>query len=137
MYSEFFFFSSRRRHTICALVTGVQTCALPISFRDHLRSLVAAHPDHLTVHVRYSAPRPDDVAGRDFQASGRLDREALRDLLPLGDYDVYLCGPAGFMTDMRAAIEDLGLRPEGNRREAFGADRKSTRRKDSNKGETG
>src|SRR3546814_8398212 len=25
-----FFFSSRRRHTICALVTGVQTCALPI-----------------------------------------------------------------------------------------------------------
>src|SRR3546814_18451281 len=26
-----FFFSSRRRHTICALVTGVQTCALPIA----------------------------------------------------------------------------------------------------------
>src|SRR3546814_81243 len=28
-----FFFSSRRRHTSCALVTGVQTCALPISNR--------------------------------------------------------------------------------------------------------
>src|SRR3546814_2433026 len=28
----YFFFSSRRRHTRCALVTGVQTCALPISF---------------------------------------------------------------------------------------------------------
>src|SRR3546814_4392297 len=28
-----FFFSSRRRHTRCALVTGVQTCALPISRR--------------------------------------------------------------------------------------------------------
>src|SRR3546814_8008346 len=27
-----FFFSSERRHTICALVTGVQTCALPISW---------------------------------------------------------------------------------------------------------
>src|SRR3546814_6428882 len=26
----FFFFSSRRRHTRCTLVTGVQTCALPI-----------------------------------------------------------------------------------------------------------
>src|SRR3546814_7489370 len=26
----FFFFASRRRHTRCALVTGVQTCALPI-----------------------------------------------------------------------------------------------------------
>src|SRR3546814_10699516 len=28
--NSFFFLSSRRRHTICALVTGVQTCALPI-----------------------------------------------------------------------------------------------------------
>src|SRR3546814_3481855 len=31
--SFYFFFSSRRRHTRCALVTGVQTCALPISLR--------------------------------------------------------------------------------------------------------
>src|SRR3546814_14581901 len=30
MVSVCFFFSSRRRHTRCALVTGVQTCALPI-----------------------------------------------------------------------------------------------------------
>src|SRR3546814_5209566 len=30
LYSFSFFFSSRRRHTRCALVTGVQTCALPI-----------------------------------------------------------------------------------------------------------
>src|SRR3546814_13508450 len=29
-YAFIFFFSSRRRHTRCALVTGVQTCALPI-----------------------------------------------------------------------------------------------------------
>src|SRR3546814_4229411 len=32
-YCYIFFFSSRRRHTRCALVTGVQTCALPISER--------------------------------------------------------------------------------------------------------
>src|SRR3546814_5161249 len=31
-----FFFSSRRRHTRCALVTGVQTCALPIYLTDVL-----------------------------------------------------------------------------------------------------
>src|SRR3546814_12088680 len=31
----FFFFSSRRRHTRCALVTGVQTCALPICQNSH------------------------------------------------------------------------------------------------------
>src|SRR3546814_9101659 len=33
-YICFFFFSSRRRHTRCALVTGVQTCALPIFLLD-------------------------------------------------------------------------------------------------------
>src|SRR3546814_5251230 len=42
----FFFFSSRRRHTRCALVTGVQTCALPIyseyySVRQALKGLQA------------------------------------------------------------------------------------------------
>src|SRR3546814_7242709 len=30
VYIFIVFFSSRRRHTRCALVTGVQTCALPI-----------------------------------------------------------------------------------------------------------
>src|SRR3546814_3367696 len=45
-----FFFSSRRRHTRCALVTGVQTCALPIfticppeqSEAEHQKMLAAA-----------------------------------------------------------------------------------------------
>src|SRR3546814_9189286 len=37
-----FFFSSRRRHTRCALVTGVQTCALPISFDEFHRLVVDA-----------------------------------------------------------------------------------------------
>src|SRR3546814_1136958 len=50
----FFFFSSRRRHTRCALVTGVQTCALPISvlaaaslteaFTEMGRAFEAANP---------------------------------------------------------------------------------------------
>src|SRR3546814_21027617 len=34
----FFFCASRRRHTRCALVTGVQTCALPISAEQHRQS---------------------------------------------------------------------------------------------------
>src|SRR3546814_9635712 len=38
---DLFVFSSRRRHTRCALVTGVQTCALPISARR-------SHPAKIT-----------------------------------------------------------------------------------------
>src|SRR3546814_9881443 len=37
-----FVFSSRRRHTRCALVTGVQTCALPISASGEARVMVGA-----------------------------------------------------------------------------------------------
>src|SRR3546814_9933813 len=43
-----FFFSSRRRHTRCALVTGVQTCALPISTR--------AVPDQARIGMAKAAP---------------------------------------------------------------------------------
>src|SRR3546814_20594415 len=39
-----FFFSSRRRHTRCALVTGVQTCALPISRLRRRRGVRRAAP---------------------------------------------------------------------------------------------
>src|SRR3546814_6156941 len=42
----YFFFSSRGRHTRCALVTGVQTCALPIyrrvTGRDRQKGVLAA-----------------------------------------------------------------------------------------------
>src|SRR3546814_3110560 len=42
MLRFFLFFSSRRRHTRCALVTGVQTCALPISNNAVWRPVLAA-----------------------------------------------------------------------------------------------
>src|SRR3546814_2359770 len=41
-----FFFSSRRRHTRCALVTGVQTCALPISGAKAQPGLAAEARSH-------------------------------------------------------------------------------------------
>src|SRR3546814_6518315 len=47
-----FFFSSRRRHTRCALVTGVQTCALPICAPAHdTTPLVRLHSECLTGDV--------------------------------------------------------------------------------------
>src|SRR3546814_211772 len=49
VYSFFFFFSSRRRHTRCALVTGVQTCALPISRkRDAARIFCGVRPNPIS-----------------------------------------------------------------------------------------
>src|SRR3546814_5333093 len=55
LYIEFFlsfFFSSRRRHTRCALVTGVQTCALPdlpIRRNISLRKCIMICPCNMTL----------------------------------------------------------------------------------------
>src|SRR3546814_13133672 len=54
-----FFFSSRRRHTRCALVTGVQTCALPIC-----RRLGVPLPSALPYARRDDARRQRLSAGR-------------------------------------------------------------------------
>src|SRR3546814_2435213 len=61
----FFFFSSRRRHTRCALVTGVQTCALPIF--SHVRG--GGNADLCPIHIPDIVPATveEDRRGR-FQA---------------------------------------------------------------------
>src|SRR3546814_2921500 len=46
-----FFFSSRRRHTRCALVTGVQTCALPIFQQESPCSHLNSTSNCLSVSV--------------------------------------------------------------------------------------
>src|SRR3546814_17242451 len=50
-----FFFTSRRRHTRCALVTGVQTCALPIFRKIEARGITAG----IDVTGRASAPQAE------------------------------------------------------------------------------
>src|SRR3546814_11798290 len=55
----FFFFSSRRRHTRCALVTGVQTCALPIAGVSYTRKFVKKARDEGWADATAAQVRPD------------------------------------------------------------------------------
>src|SRR3546814_3647313 len=60
LFMLIFFFSSRRRHTRCALVTGVQTCALPILRTDE------SGPDgteYVDLNVAQEAGKPRTLAG--------------------------------------------------------------------------
>src|SRR3546814_13506709 len=66
-----FFFSSRRRHTSCALVTGVQTCALPIST-----------PDPTPPHVSPTASAPVRAGARPPR---RAERHGGRLVMPAAD----------------------------------------------------
>src|SRR3546814_4582412 len=62
------FFSSRRRHTRCALVTGVQTCALPIYVRARIEHIVPGQTQGL------------HVAGVDL-AKAEINRVTLADIV--------------------------------------------------------
>src|SRR3546814_10423005 len=60
MACVFYFFSSRRRHARCALVTGVQTCALPISiivyFEPDFLAGLQRHEHELQISARVENP---------------------------------------------------------------------------------
>src|SRR3546814_11977378 len=63
-----FFFSSRRRHTSCALVTGVQTCALPISLSamdpDMARAAIAGEDAKFCSHHGFDFEAIEDAYHR-------------------------------------------------------------------------
>src|SRR3546814_7569059 len=74
-----FFFSSRRRYTRCALVTGVQTCALPISSSSEFRgsylicdvaAWIKAKGENMLTERRNAA---NEVAAKLFEAEAAID----------------------------------------------------------------
>ncbi|MPZ59181.1 MAG: 2Fe-2S iron-sulfur cluster binding domain-containing protein [Rhizobiales bacterium] len=89
------------------------------AFSRHVRRLAQEHPN-LAVHIRYSRPRLQDAVGRDHDSVGHLDRALLQALLPLDDYDVCLCGPAGFMQAAYDMLTSMGIADERVHAEAFG-----------------
>lgn len=88
-------------------------------FSGHVRAL-AGRNGNLTVHIRHSQPRSQDVLGRDYDSNGHIDRALLQSLLPLDDYDVYLCGPPGFMQTAYDLLIGLGIADQRIHAEAFG-----------------
>src|SRR3546814_17376296 len=93
--SLFFFFSSRRRHTRCALVTGVQTCALPI-----FRKVTEVLRDPRLCEAGFAHVYPSDN-GRFIATPGRIasfSRTEWRGVLKppgIGEHSVRILDDAG------------------------------------------
>src|SRR3546814_3324035 len=102
-----FFFSSRRRHTRCALVTGVQTCALPIWLGDGRQALALAQQLGLP-----------EIVGRVLAARGVLPEEAERFLNPT--LRAYLPDPSTFQDMDRAAARLCRAIEAGEKVAVFG-----------------
>jgi ferredoxin-NADP reductase/MOSC domain-containing protein YiiM len=63
-------------------------------------------------YVCYSSPGSSDKRGDDFDAAGHLSRSSFEDVGVSREADVYLCGPARFMADMKDALASWGVAPE-------------------------
>ena len=89
------------------------------AFRDHVRALAAAHPQ-FTVHVSYSHAGDGDAAGASHDADGTVSLDTLKQVLPLGDHDFYLCGPTGFMRSLYEGLTRMGIATNRIFYESFG-----------------
>ncbi|MFM0327199.1 FAD-binding oxidoreductase [Caballeronia glebae] len=105
--------SARRVYFIHACENGAVH-----AFRDEVQRLAAARPS-VGAHVCYRLPRDDE--DRDaFDSRGLLTKETLQALLPLDDYEVYLCGPSPFMQANWKLLRSLGVARERIHYEFFG-----------------
>jgi ferredoxin-NADP reductase/ferredoxin len=80
-------------------------------FAAEVRRLMAALP-HGHSYLCYSRPASSDNPGQDFDGAGHLSRSVFEEAGVPREADVYLCGPAGFMADMKAALAAYGV-PSG------------------------
>src|SRR6516162_9369642 len=87
-------------------------------FAAEVRRLMPALT-HGRVYVTYSSPASRDRMGEDFDDTGRLSRAVLGEIGIPREADVYLCGPARFMADMKEALAALGVVPERVHTEVF------------------
>ena len=84
--------------------------------RELLKALAHGHS-----HICYSSPAPEDRPDVDFDTPGRLDMRVIRELDLPRNGDVYICGPATFMSDLTAGLAALGVAPDRIHTELFGA----------------
>jgi MOSC domain-containing protein YiiM/ferredoxin-NADP reductase len=80
-------------------------------FTAEIRRLMLALP-HGRSYVSYSRPGADDRKGEDFDVAGQLSRSIFDAVGLPREADVYICGPARFMTEMKEALANFGVAPD-------------------------
>lgn len=89
------------------------------ALRDEVNTLISLRAG-LSAQVSYRTPNAADRAANHFHSEGFITREVLQSLLPLDDYDFYLCGPPAFMQAMYQTLRALGVAKNRIAYEFFG-----------------
>lgn len=78
------------------------------AFAAEVRTLLAALPNGHS-RIWYSRPAAQDALGRDYDAAGRMTVADLERMKLPRAADFYLCGPTGFLDELRAGLEAWGV----------------------------
>ena len=89
------------------------------AFSKHIQNLASEHSG-LKVHIAYSHADPDAGVDGKCGSEGRISIETLKQILPFGDYDFYLCGPSPFMKSLYDGLTEIGVREDRIHYESFG-----------------
>ncbi|MEJ2455459.1 MAG: 2Fe-2S iron-sulfur cluster-binding protein [Candidatus Thiodiazotropha sp.] len=100
------------------LFYGVRNGREAIMHRTLLEMAQSHSRFHL--HLCYSRADADDRAGVDYQHTGHVDVALLQQVLKLGRYQYYVCGPAVMMESIVPGLEALGIAVGDIHYEAFG-----------------
>ncbi len=72
------------------------------------------------LHLCFNRPLAEERAGIDYQHTGHVDMALLQQVLKLGRYQYYVCGPAAMMESIVLGLENLGIAADDIHYEAFG-----------------
>jgi ferredoxin-NADP reductase len=89
------------------------------AFREEVARLRSSR-EEVETHICYRSPEAADLPTQRFNSQGLITKATLQHLLPLDDYDVYLCGPTPFMQANWRLLRELGIDKARIRHEFFG-----------------
>lgn len=90
------------------------------AFFDEFNEISQLSAGHINTFWALSQAEKSAKPGRDYHHSGRISASLLQSVLPLDDYDFYLCGPSSFMQSIYDMLRALGVVDKRIYAEEFG-----------------
>lgn len=89
--------------------------------RDHLKDLARTN-DNVHLHICYSDPTEECVAGQDYDHAERVSVDLFKRTLRSNNFEYYICGPPPMMTAVETDLAEWGVPEDRFNKEAFGPD---------------
>lgn len=110
----------KRRHMRPIYVIATARTKAERAFSEELNEI--AKQSNGLIHIIWGLTSPEKnlTRGEDFHYQGRISAPLLQQILPLDDYDFYVCGPDGFMQHAYDIVRQLGVNDRRIMAESFG-----------------